>query len=66
MKRAAVFIGVDNTGGLTQLNDAARSARRMAEEWAKEQGISPVKLWLSRPQPPPATPPPGLAGPGPA
>jgi hypothetical protein len=22
--------------------------------------------WLSRPQPPPATPPPGLAGPGPA
>lgn len=44
MKRAGVFIGVDNTGGLPQLNDAARSAKRMAEEWARKQGISPAKV----------------------
>lgn len=39
MIRAGVFIGVDKTGGLQQLNDAARGAQRMYE-WAtcKKQG----------------------------
>ena len=38
MIRAGVFIGVDKTGGLQRLNDAARGAARM-HEWAVKQGI---------------------------
>lgn len=38
MRRAAVLIGVDTTGGLPQLHDAARGARRM-EAWALDQGL---------------------------
>ena len=40
MKRAAIFIGVDKTGGLPVLKDAAKGAQRFAEEWAKTQPIS--------------------------
>lgn len=36
MTRAAILIGVNRTGGLPALNDAARSARRMAT-WARSQ-----------------------------
>jgi hypothetical protein len=43
MKRAAVLIGVDKTGDLPRLRDAARGARRM-EEWARRQGMNPVTL----------------------
>lgn len=38
MIRAGVFIGVDKTGTLQQLNDAAAGARRM-HEWALGQGM---------------------------
>jgi hypothetical protein len=38
MIRAGVFIGVDKTGTLQQLNDAAAGARRMYE-WALSQGF---------------------------
>ena len=40
MTRAAIFIGVDKTGGLPVLKDAAKGAKRVAEEWAKAQPIS--------------------------
>ena len=40
MTRAAIFIGVDKTGGLPVLKDAANGAQRFAEEWAKAQPIS--------------------------
>jgi hypothetical protein len=43
MDRAAVLIGVNRTGGLPPLQDAARSARRM-ERWALAQGMQPVTL----------------------
>ena len=43
MKRAAVVIGVDKTGSLPKLNDAAAGAQRFAK-WAQSQGMSPVKL----------------------
>jgi len=36
--RAGIFIGVDKTGGLQKLNDAASGARRMYE-WALAQGM---------------------------
>lgn len=39
MIRAGVFIGVEQTGGLTKLKDAVAGARRMYE-WALAQGIS--------------------------
>jgi hypothetical protein len=39
MIRAGVFIGVDKTGGLQKLHDAADGARRMYE-WALAQGIT--------------------------
>ena len=39
MIRAGVFIGVDKTGGLQKLNDAAAGARRMYE-WALAQGMT--------------------------
>ncbi len=39
MIRAGVFIGVDKTGGLQKLNDAAAGARRMYE-WALAQGMA--------------------------
>jgi len=37
--RAGIFIGVDKTGGLQKLNDAASGARRMYE-WALAQGMA--------------------------
>ncbi len=43
VKRAAVVIGVDKTGQLPQLNDAAKGAGRFAD-WARSQGMDPVKL----------------------
>lgn len=39
MKRAAILIGVNKTGKLPQLLDAAKGARRM-EAWALEQGLA--------------------------
>ena len=39
MIRAGVFIGVDKTGNLQKLNDAAAGARRM-HEWAIKQGMA--------------------------
>lgn len=38
MVRAGVFIGVDKTGNLQRLNDAAAGAKRM-HEWALSQGM---------------------------
>src|SRR6185369_9246736 len=38
MIRAGVFIGVDKTGNLTKLRDAASGAQRM-HQWALSQGI---------------------------
>ena len=38
MGRGGVFIGVDQTGGLQRLNDAARGAQRM-HAWAVQQGM---------------------------
>ncbi len=38
MARAGIFIGVDRTGGLQKLNDAAAGARRMYE-WGVAQGL---------------------------
>jgi hypothetical protein len=44
MKRAAVLIGVDRSGGgLPELHDAAAGAQRMAQ-WAQEQGLDPVTV----------------------
>lgn len=40
MKRAAILIGIDKTGNLPRLHDAASGARRM-EQWALAQGIDP-------------------------
>src|SRR3954453_3831326 len=39
MRRAGIFIGVDRTGQLQPLNDAAAGARRMYE-WALQQGMA--------------------------
>lgn len=39
MIRAGIFIGVDKTGNLQKLNDAASGARRMYE-WARTQGMA--------------------------
>ena len=38
MGRGGVFIGVDQTGGLQRLNDAAKGAERM-HAWAVQQGM---------------------------
>ncbi len=43
VKRAAVIIGVDKTGTLPKLRDAASSATRVAA-WARAQGIDAVEL----------------------
>lgn len=43
MKRAAILIGVDKTGDLPRLKDAARGARLM-ETWAQAQGLQTVVL----------------------
>jgi hypothetical protein len=43
MIRAGLFIGVDQTGGLQRLNDAARGAGRM-HAWAVQQGMPDAKL----------------------
>lgn len=42
MKRAGIFIGVDKSGGLPKLADAAAGARRIASEWANAQGLDPL------------------------
>ena len=42
--RAAVLIGIDRTGMLPQLKDAANGARRM-ESWAHAQGIQHVEVF---------------------
>src|SRR5262249_47991973 len=44
MKRAAVVIGVDKTGDLPRLKDAARGAQLTAS-WAREQGMDPVHVF---------------------
>jgi hypothetical protein len=44
MTRAAVLIGVDKTGDLPRLNDAAKGAERMAG-WARAQGIDRVEVF---------------------
>ncbi len=51
MTRAAIFIGVDKTGGLPVLKDAAKGAKRVAEEWAKAQPISKRKLLTDEKKP---------------
>lgn len=51
MTRAAIFIGVDKTGGLPVLKDAAKGAKRVAEEWAKTQPISKRKLLTDEKKP---------------
>lgn len=43
MRRAAVLIGVDRTGTLPELNDAAAGAERMAR-WAEAQGMAVALL----------------------
>jgi hypothetical protein len=43
MSRAAVLIGVNRTGGLPVLDDAARGARSM-ERWALSQGFVPRRV----------------------
>jgi hypothetical protein len=43
MKRAAIIIGVDQTGDFPRLNDAARGAR-LTETWARQQGMDTVVL----------------------
>ena len=43
MKRAAILIGVDETGDLPKLNDAAKGAWRMAA-WARGQKMDPVTV----------------------
>lgn len=45
MIRAGVFIGVDRTGQLHELNDAAAGARRM-HGWALQQGLDPARALL--------------------
>ena len=51
MTRAAIFIGVDKTGGLPVLKDAAKGAKRVAEEWAKVQPIQKRKLLTDEKKP---------------
>ena len=43
MKRSAVFVGVDATGDLPKLKDAASGARKM-ESWAQGQGIDHIEV----------------------
>jgi hypothetical protein len=50
MKRAAVIIGVDKTGDLPRLNDAARGAQ-LVETWAHEQKMDPVHLFVDTKDP---------------
>lgn len=44
MSRAAIFIGVNRTGGLPKLADAAAGAKRMAVEWARKQPMDSVQV----------------------
>jgi hypothetical protein len=44
VSRAAVFIGVNRTGGLPKLADAAAGAKRMADEWARRQPMDSVQV----------------------
>jgi Caspase domain len=50
MKRAAVLIGVEKTGGLPRLRDAVRGARLM-KTWADAQGIDKVHLFTDEQEP---------------
>lgn len=50
MKRAAVLIGVDKTGDLPRLKDAARGAALM-KTWADAQGIDTVHLLTDEREP---------------
>ncbi|MEO8778455.1 MAG: caspase family protein [Rhodanobacter sp.] len=45
MIRAGVFIGVNQSGPLHKLNDAAAGARRM-RDWALQQGLDPARAVL--------------------
>lgn len=45
MKRAAILIGVNKTGNLPRLQDAAKGAARM-QAWALEQGLAPEDVHL--------------------
>lgn len=44
MKRAALIIGVDRTGDLPVLRDAAKGARRV-EQWAQAQGFHSIDIF---------------------
>jgi Caspase domain len=44
MTRAAIFIGVNKTGDLPVLQDAASGARRLHDEWAHHQKLGPAIL----------------------
>jgi len=50
MKRAAILIGIDKTGDLPKLKDAARGALLM-ETWARAQGMDPVHVFTDAQQP---------------
>jgi hypothetical protein len=50
MKRAAILIGVDKTGDLPRLRDAARGAKLM-QTWATAQGMDPVHLFTDEKEP---------------
>ena len=51
MARAAVFIGVDRTGDLPALSDAAAGAERLHEEWGAHQQLGPSILLTDREKP---------------
>lgn len=44
MKRSAIIIGVDRTGGMPELKDAAKGARRF-EAWARAQQFDPIHVF---------------------
>ena len=50
MKRAAILIGVDKTGDLPRLKDAAKGAALM-KTWADAQGIDSVHLLTDEREP---------------
>lgn len=47
MKRAAILIGIDKTGDLPPLKDAARGALAM-KKWADAQGMNPVHVFTDQ------------------
>jgi hypothetical protein len=54
MKRAAVIIGINKSGDLPKLKDAARGAR-LVENWARRQGMDPVHVFTDTNAPVEAT-----------